>query len=383
MLAKLFNQASPSTSLYDRTLFWSVVGLAILGFIMVASASIAISENNPFMYAKKEFVHYILAICLGLLVLNIPASRWQQHSFSLLIITIIMLFVVLIVGSSVKGAARWLPLGVMNFQPAELTKLAFFCYLASYLSRKVEEVQRSFWGFCKPMGVMLVLSVLLLKQPDLGTVIVIFTVTLGILFVAGAKLWQFIAIISSGVTAFVLLIIFEPYRLKRVTAFMNPWEDQYNTGYQLTNSLMAIGNGGLWGQGLGNSLRKLGYLPEAHTDFIFAIIAEELGYVGCVLILCIVFFIALKAMKIGLKALQLKCQFSGYFACQIGIWFGFQSLVNVGVTSGLLPTKGLTLPLVSYGGSSLIIMCTAVAILLRIDFENRRLQIQARVRSKK
>lgn len=367
--------------LYDRSLLWAVIGLILFGVLMVTSASMSISEARPFFYTQRELVQLGLALFIMIITLYIPIQRWKTASIIILSITVIMLLAVLFVGSSIKGASRWIPLGVFNFQPAELSKLAMFCYLASYLARKSDEVQNSLWGFCKPMGVMLVLSILLLKQPDLGTVIVLFSVTLGILFIAGAKLWQFIALLGTGITLVILLIIFEPYRLTRFTTFLDPWKDATGSGYQLTSSLMAIGSGGFWGQGLGNSVRKLGYLPEAHTDFIFSIIAEELGYMGVIAILALLFFLSFKALSIGYRSLNAGSLFSGYLACQIGIWFGFQTFVNIGVTSGMLPTKGLTLPFISYGGSSLIIMSIAVALLLRIDFEFRQEQIQARVKA--
>lgn len=375
-IKRLFVMTVNTPSFYDRSLLWGTISLSIIGLIMVTSASIGFSESNLFIYAQKTAIQLLLAMLIAFILLNVSIESWMRYNFILLFIAIFMLIAVLVMNVSINGAARWIPLGVFNFQPAELTKLAFFCYLASYLSRKATEVQQSFWGFCKPMAVMLVLSFLLLKQPDLGTVIVLFVVTLSILFVAGARLWQFLAIITSGIVAFTLLIIFEPYRLKRITVFLNPWEEQYNAGYQLVNSLIAIGNGGIFGQGLGNSIRKLGYLPESHTDFIFAIIAEELGFIGCILVLSILFFIAVKALLISRKAMKQGNSFSGYFAFEIGIWFGFQSLVNVGVTSGLLPTKGLTLPFISYGGSSLIVMFAAIAVLLRIDYENRQQPIK-------
>lgn len=377
------NQVNAQSVLYDRGLLWAVIGLIVFGVLMVTSASMPISEAKPFFYTQRELVQLGLALFIMLITLYIPIVRWQHISSILLVVTIIMLVAVLFVGSSIKGASRWIPLGIFNFQPAELSKLALFCYLASYLSRKKDEVQSKLWGFFKPMTVMLVLSLLLLKQPDLGTVIVLFSVTLGILFIAGARLWQFFAILGTGISAVVLLILFEPYRLVRFTTFLDPWKDPTGAGYQLTSSLMAIGNGGLWGQGLGNSVRKLGYLPEAHTDFIFSIIAEELGYVGVIAILALLFFLTFKALSIGYRSLSVGALFSGYLACQIGIWFGFQTFVNVGVTSGMLPTKGLTLPFVSYGGSSLIVMSIAIALLLRIDFEFRQEQIQAKVRVKK
>lgn len=369
--------------LYDRTLLWLTFGLAIIGFVMVTSASMPIGQrlaDDPFLFAKRDALYLGLAFGLSLVTLRVPMEVWQRYSNIMLLMSIVMLLIVLVVGSSVNGASRWIALGPLRIQPAELSKLSLFCYLASYLVRKVEEVRSNFWGFCKPMGVMVVLAVLLLAQPDLGTVVVLFITTLAMLFLAGAKMWQFLAIIGSGVFAVVLLIIAEPYRMRRVTSFWNPWADPFGSGYQLTQSLMAFGRGEFWGQGLGNSVQKLEYLPEAHTDFIFSILGEELGYIGVVLALLMVFFVAFRAMSIGRRALEIDQRFSGFLACAIGVWFSFQALVNVGAAAGMLPTKGLTLPLISYGGSSLLIMSTAIVLLLRIDYETRLTKAQAFVK---
>ena len=370
--------------LYDRTLLWLTFGLAVVGFVMVTSASMPIGQrlaDDPFLFAKRDAIYLALAFGMSLVTLRVPMAVWQKYSNVLLLLSVVMLLVVLVVGSSVNGASRWISFGPLRIQPAEFSKLSLFCYLASYLVRKVDEVRSNFWGFCKPMGVMVVLAVLLLAQPDLGTVVVLFITTLAMLFLAGAKMWQFLAIIGSGAFAVVLLIIAEPYRMRRVTSFWNPWADPFGSGYQLTQSLMAFGRGEFWGQGLGNSVQKLEYLPEAHTDFIFSILGEELGYFGVVLALLMVFFVAFRAMSIGRRALELDQRFSGFLACSIGVWFSFQALVNVGAAAGMLPTKGLTLPLISYGGSSLIIMSTAIVLLLRVDFETRLAKAQAFVRS--
>ncbi|HGM5491902.1 TPA: cell division protein FtsW [Serratia fonticola] len=372
-----------SMVLYDRTLLWLTFGLAIVGFVMVTSASMPIGQrlaDDPFLFAKRDALYLGLAFGLSLVTLRIPMAVWQRYSNAMLLLSIVLLLVVLVVGSSVNGASRWIALGPLRIQPAELSKLSLFCYLASYLVRKVEEVRSNLWGFCKPMGVMVVLAVLLLAQPDLGTVVVLFITTLAMLFLAGAKMWQFLAIIGSGVFAVCLLIVAEPYRMRRVTSFWNPWADPFGSGYQLTQSLMAFGRGEFWGQGLGNSVQKLEYLPEAHTDFIFSILGEELGYIGVVLALLMVFFVAFRAMSIGRRALEIDQRFSGFLACSIGVWFSFQALVNVGAAAGMLPTKGLTLPLISYGGSSLIIMSTAIVLLLRIDYETRLTKAQAFVK---
>lgn len=372
-----------NTVMYDRTLLWLTLGLAAVGFVMVTSASMPVGQrlaDDPFLFAKRDALYLGLALVLALVTLRIPMEVWQRYSNVMLLLAIVLLLVVLAVGSSVNGASRWISLGPLRIQPAELSKLALFCYLSSYLVRKVEEVRNNFWGFFKPMSVMAVLATLLLAQPDLGTVVVLFITTLAMLFLAGARMWQFLAIIGSGVFAFVVLIVVEPYRMRRVTSFWNPWADPWGSGYQLTQSLMAFGRGELWGQGLGNSVQKLAYLPEAHTDFIFAILGEELGYIGVVLSLLMVFFVAFRAMSIGRRALEIDQRFSGFLACSIGIWFSFQALVNVGAAAGMLPTKGLTLPLISYGGSSLLIMSTAVVLLLRIDYETRLTKAQAFVK---
>ncbi|MCL6364382.1 cell division protein FtsW [Pectobacterium carotovorum subsp. carotovorum] len=369
-----------SIVLYDRTLVWLTLGLAVIGFVMVTSASMPVGQrlaSDPFLFAKRDAIYLGLAFGLSLITLRVPMDIWQRYSPVLLLLSMVMLLVVLAVGSSVNGASRWISLGPLRIQPAELSKLALFCYLSSYMVRKVEEVRNNFWGFCKPMGVMVVLAVLLLAQPDLGTVVVLFITTLAMLFLAGAKMWQFLAIIGCGVFAVGLLIVAEPYRMRRVTSFWNPWDDPFGSGYQLTQSLMAFGRGEFWGQGLGNSVQKLEYLPEAHTDFIFSILGEELGYIGVVLALLMIFFVAFRAMSIGKRALEIDQRFSGFLACSIGVWFSFQTLVNVGAAAGMLPTKGLTLPLISYGGSSLLIMSTAIVLLLRIDFETRLTKAQA------
>ncbi|WGL97667.1 cell division protein FtsW [Arsenophonus sp. aPb] len=374
------------TILYDRTLVWLTLGLAIIGFIMVTSASMPVGQRltqDPFFFAKRDVIYLILSFALALLVLNMPMVWWEKYNFLLLITALILLLVVLVAGSSVNGASRWINTGIVRIQPAEIAKLALFCYVSSYLVRKTDEVRTRFLGFIKPMCILILMAILLLLQPDLGTVIVLVVTTLALLFLAGARLAPFIIGIVICAVGVIGLIYFEPYRLRRITSFLNPWADPFGSGYQLTQSLMAFGRGELWGQGLGNSIQKLEYLPEAHTDFIFSVLAEELGYIGVVLVLLMLFFVAFRSMMIGKRALDAKQHFSGYLACSIGIWFTFQALVNVGAAAGMLPTKGLTLPLISYGGSSLLIMFIAIAILLRIDFETRLKRAQAFVRRTK
>ncbi|UWZ97923.1 cell division protein FtsW [Vibrio splendidus] len=368
------NRATPE-ALYDRQLVWIALGLMLTGLVMVTSASFPISArltDQPFHFMFRHAIFLVLALIVSSVILQIPMKRWFQYSMYLLGLSFFLLVVVLAVGKSVNGASRWIPLGLFNLQPAEVAKLSLFIFMAGYLVRKQDEVRKTFFGgFGKPIMVFGAFAVLLLGQPDLGTVVVMLVTLFGMLFIAGAKLSQFIALMVAGIAAVVGLIVIEPYRVRRVASFWEPWNDPFGSGYQLTQSLMAFGRGDWMGQGLGNSVQKLEYLPEAHTDFVFAVLAEELGFVGVTLVLILIFSLVLKAILIGKKAFENDQLFSGYLAFGIGIWFAFQTLVNVGAASGIVPTKGLTLPLISYGGSSLIVMSVAVSMLLRIDHECR------------
>lgn len=371
------NRSTPE-ALFDRQLVWIALGLMLTGLVMVTSASFPISSrltDQPFHFMFRHATFLILALIVSSVIVQIPMKRWFQYSTYLLALSFVLLIVVLAVGKSVNGASRWIPLGLFNLQPAEVAKLSLFIFMAGYLVRKQEEVRKTFFGgFGKPIIVFGLFALLLLGQPDLGTVVVMLVTLFGMLFIAGAKLSQFIALMVAGVAAVVGLIVIEPYRVRRVTSFWEPWNDPFGSGYQLTQSLMAFGRGDWMGQGLGNSIQKLEYLPEAHTDFVFAVLAEELGFVGVTLVLMLIFSLVFKAIFIGKRAFENDQVFSGYLAFGIGIWFAFQTLVNVGAASGIVPTKGLTLPLISYGGSSLIIMATAVSMLLRIDHECRLIE---------
>ncbi|MFC3024314.1 cell division protein FtsW [Vibrio zhugei] len=362
-------------ALFDRQLVWISLGLMLIGLVMVTSASFPISTrltHQPFHFMERHALFLFLSICTASVVMQVRMSQWMKFSSLLLALSAFLLLVVLVAGHSVNGASRWIPLGLFNLQPAEVAKLSLFMFMSGYLVRKQDEVRETFFGgFLKPIMVFGTLAVLLLCQPDLGTVVVMLVTLFGMLFIAGAKLTQFLALMMAGILAVVGLIAAEPYRIRRVTSFMDPWEDPFGSGYQLTQSLMAFGRGEWFGQGLGNSVQKLEYLPEAHTDFVFAVLGEELGFVGVVLVLMLIFSLVLKAIFIGKKAFEHDEYFGGYLAFGIGIWFAFQTLVNVGAAAGIVPTKGLTLPLISYGGSSLIVMSVAVAMLLRIDYECR------------
>lgn len=365
---------------YDLGFLLIALSLMSIGLMIVTSASMPTAArlfDNPFHFAIRHGIYMLLAVVAALVTLQIPMRWWQASNVYLLLLSLLLLVAVLVAGRTVNGATRWLAIGPLTIQAAEPAKLFFFCYLAGYLVRRYEEVTENLKGFIKPLAVLFFLALLLLMQPDLGTVVVMFATTVGLLFLAGARLWQFFGLLLSGLCAVVALIMFEEYRLRRITAFLDPWADPFGSGYQLTQSLMAYGRGHFFGQGLGNSLQKLEYLPEAHTDFIMAILAEELGFVGVCAVLALLMMLVLKALKLGNLALQQERPFEGYLAHSIGIWFAFQTTVNVGASAGLLPTKGLTLPLVSYGGNSLILMCVAVAILIRIDFELRMDGVQA------
>ncbi|MCY9844380.1 cell division protein FtsW [Vibrio caribbeanicus] len=365
----------PSRALYDRQLVWISLCLMLIGLVIVTSASFPISSrltNQPFHFMFRHGIFLLLALAVSGVILQIPLKRWFKYSSVLLFISILLLIVVLIAGKSVNGASRWIPLGLFNLQPAEVAKLSLFIFMAGYLVRKNDEVRSTFFGgFIKPIIVFGTLASLLLLQPDLGTVVVMLVTLFGMLFIAGAKLTQFLALMVVGLMSVATLIYIEPYRMRRVTSFLDPWEDPFGSGYQLTQSLMAFGRGEWLGQGLGNSIQKLEYLPEAHTDFVFAVLAEELGFIGVLCVLTLIFCLVLKAIMIGHKAFKYDQLFGGYLAFGIGIWFAFQTLINVGAAAGMVPTKGLTLPLISYGGSSLIIMSSAVSILLRVDHECR------------
>lgn len=312
-----FNVKKNYIILYDRTLVWLSLILSSIGLIMVISASIPIGQSlyhDAFFFVKREILYFFLIFFLSFVFLRTPIIFWQNNSNIILIISIIMLFLVFLVGHSIHGSYRWINIGLLHIQPSEICKISSFCYISSYLSRKSNEVRSNFWGFFKPISIIIVESILLLAEPDLGTVIVLFFTSLSVLFLSGAKIGQFLVIISISILTVILLILLEPYRMNRILSFWNPWKDPFGNGYQLTQSLMALGRGNFLGQGLGNSIQKLNYLPDAHSDFIFSIIAEELGYLGSFIILLIIFSICLRAMNIGKKALDKKKNFRRIFS---------------------------------------------------------------------
>jgi len=379
-LPKWLIPQSTEVATFDRTYIVLAISMYMIGLVMVSSSSMPIAErlfDNPFHFIIRHMIYIGLSLIVAIFIMQIPMNRWQQHSTALLIFSIVLLVIVLLAGHTVNGSKRWIVIGPITVQAAEPAKLFFFCYLAAYLVRRREEVMENVKGFIKPLVVFGLLASLLLFQPDLGTVIVMFVTTFGLLFLAGAKLWQFISIALVGLSSIGALAYFSPYRWARVTGFLDPWQDPFGTGYQLTQSLMAYGRGEVFGQGLGNSIQKLEYLPEAHTDFVMAVLAEEFGFFGVSIILLLSMTLVTKALLLGRKAVNKEKYFEGFFAYAIGIWFCFQAAVNVGASAGIVPTKGLTMPLISYGGSSMIIMTIALVVLLRIDHELRLQSIQA------
>lgn len=377
---KYFSSESDVYLLYDRTMLWMLLGLMCVGFIMVSSGSIPVGIrllNDPFYFIKREIFYYSITILASLVVLNTPVVAWKNFSVFMLLFSYVMLLISLIFNHSINGASRWIMWGSLCMQPAELSKLSFINYLACYISRKSKELCTNFWGICKPIVVMTLLNIFLLVQPDFGSVIIIFFTTLFILFLFGAKLYQLMIVFILHALLIILLVLCKPYRIQRMLVFWDPWKDPFGHGYQLTQSLMAFGRGEYFGQGLGNSIQKMEYLPEAHTDFIFSIISEELGCIGAILILFMLFVVVFRAMMIGFNALRINQKFSGILSCSISIWLALQIFINIGSVSGILPTKGLTLPFISYGGSSFIITVIANILLLRIDFEVRLIERHA------
>ena len=361
----------------DRRLLFAVASLLTLGLVMVGSASISMAASKldqPMFYFIRQTIFAAMGLGLAWMVVSIRLSFWQKNAHYLLVLGIILLVLVLIpgIGREVNGSRRWLPFGPINLQVAELIKLFSIIYIADYLQRHRGKLKESFFKIFGPLVLLAVAALLLLLQPDMGSVVVILSTVLAMLFLGGARLDVFIALIFSLAIAFAGLIWFAPYRMQRLQSFMDPWADPFGSGFQLTQALIAFGRGDWLGVGLGSSMQKLFYLPEAHTDFLYSILAEELGLIGAMTVIVLFFLFIWRALAIG-RAAELAGQvFSAQIAYGIGIWLGLQACVNMGVNMGALPTKGLTLPLMSYGGSSLLIVCVAIALLFRVDLETRQ-----------
>jgi cell division protein FtsW len=363
-------------AMMDWWLFGAAVMLLCFGMVMVSSASMTVGDRlagDPFYYLYRHLFAVGLGIAGALICFMVPMEQWQKAGPLLAFFGLLLLLLLLVpgVGKTVNGATRWIPLGFFNLQSSEFMKLFMVLYIAGYLVRRQDEVARSFWGFAKPMLLLVITSSLILQQPDFGTTVVLFATALGMLFLGGVVLYQFAVLIGLAGAAGWALIYFSPYRWQRMTTFLNPWDDPFNTDFQLSQALIAFGRGEVSGVGLGNGIQKQFYLPEAHTDFIMAVVGEEFGLIGTLGVIFLFAFITWRAFQIGARAEARDERFSAYTAYGLGLWIGMQAFINIGVNVGMLPTKGLTLPFMSYGGNSIIVASLLMTLLLRIDYETR------------
>ncbi len=353
------------------------VFLLLYGLVMVGSASLEIGAktyHDPFYLLTRHSAYLVLSAIAAIAAISVPIKMWQKYDVLLLALSLFMLAVVLVpgIGKEVNGSTRWIPLGPFSFQGSEFVKLFIMMYMAGYLVRRKDEIETSLSGFAKPLVMLTLIVLLLLAQPDFGAAIVIISAAMGMIFLAGVPARFFVPLVALCVSAVALIATLQPYRLARFTAFVDPWEHQFGSGYQLTQALIAFGRGEWLGLGLGNSIQKLFFLPEAHTDFLFSIIAEELGIVGAGLVIVLFAWLVVRGLAVGNAARRCELLFHAYLAYGIALIIGIQASVNLGVNLGILPTKGLTLPFMSYGGNSLIVSCMMIAVLLRIDFETRQ-----------
>ena len=368
---------------FDLPLLIAALGLLSFGFVMVASASMTIGDTcckDPFFFVTRHTLAMGLALGAGLLTFTVPVSWWERMGAWFFLGTVGALILVLVpgIGHNVNGATRWIPLGPLNLQPSEFMKLFAVIYIAGYLVRHADDVANKLSGFIRPMILIGLAAALILKQPDFGTTTVMLATVMGLLFLGGVSVMPFAVLFGTVLVGLTFLVMTSEYRMRRILSFLNPFEDPFNSGYQLSQALIGFGRGEWLGVGLGNGIQKQYFLPEAHTDFIATVIAEELGLVGMLAIIATFAFIAWRAFSIGARAQAAGNRFAAYTAQGIGLWLGLQAFVNIGVNSGMLPTKGLTLPFLSYGSNSLIVVCMAIAILLRIDATIRQDEAESR-----
>ncbi len=370
-------------ALYDRWLLSAVIALLIIGLMMVASSSVMVSTkyfHQPFHFLIRQACYLFIGCLVAIVIMRIDSSTWEKCSVPMVFICLFLLIMVLIpgVGRVVNGSRRWLSLGPIGVQVSELAKMTMVLYVAGYLVRQKNNMTKGAAGFIRPMIVLSMFAFLLLLEPDFGATVVITGTVMSMLFLTGVKVRYYIGLMILVAVSLATLAVSSPYRLARLTAFLNPWADQFNSGYQLTQSLIAFGRGGVFGLGLGGGVQKLLYLPEAHTDFLFAVLAEELGLAGILLVMMLYGILVWRGLLIGYTAYTKERLFAAFTAYGMTFWLGLQAAINMGVNSGLLPTKGLTLPLLSYGGASLVVNCMVVALLLRIDHENRWQSLELR-----
>ncbi len=369
-----FTEEDDETS--DTLLISVITALILIGIVMVATASVSIGQKEyqqPFWFVIRHGVYLLVGFSLSLIVLRVHSSVWYNKGPVLLFISIILLALVWMpgLGFRANGSSRWLTFGFFNVQPSEIAKLAVLIYLAGYLLRHNEDTRETLAGFVRPLSVILLVSALLLSEPDMGTTVILFTSCMVVMFLAGARITVFGLMFGLIASLFIFIAVFTPYMLDRLLLFWDPWQDANNKGYQLTNSLMAFGVGGYFGTGLGGSMQKLLWLPEPHTDFVFAILGEELGLLGTLTVIVLFAILIWRIYRIAGCALEKQMHFEAYLAYGIGTLIGLQAFINMGVNMGLLPTKGLTLPLMSYGGSSLVMTLISLAMILRIDYDVR------------
>jgi len=377
VIARLAHRSIPASRLVaglDLPMLFAVLALLGIGLVMVASASMDLASRNfgePFHFFQRQILFAFLGLLAGLVFWSVPLRRWETAGPLLLVLILLLLVVVLIpgVGRTVNGATRWIPLGVFNLQVSEPVKLLVVLYMSGYIVRHYSNLRLHFIGFVRPLIALGLGTVLLLLQPDFGGAVIMLAIGMGMLFLAGAKLWQFAALGATIAVAMSLMALATPYRVARLTAFLDPWQDPFATGFQLTQSLIAIGSGSWLGAGLGGSVQKLFYLPEAHNDFLFAVFAEEFGFAGVVVLVGLFTLLVWRCFVIALRAERGGHAFGSHVAFGIGIWIGLQAAINLGVNMGVLPTKGLTLPFLSYGGSSLIVTLAAMGLLSRVQWE--------------
>jgi cell division protein FtsW len=366
---------------FDQGLIWSAILLLSLGLIMVYSASISIAETSrgtdgyAAYFLVRHGIYLVVGLLIGLIAFQIPMRLWQKYSLYPFLLGMTLLVLVLIpgIGNEVNGSRRWLSLFVVNLQPSEFMKLFVVMYVANYTISRAAYLDQFRKGFVPILIVMMMLGFLLLREPDLGAFVVITVIVIAVLFLGGMNLKLFGGIIGLSLVGLLALIWLEPYRMQRIIGFIDPWDDPYGKGYQLSHALIAFGRGGWQGVGMGGSVEKLYYLPEAHTDFLLAVIAEELGFIGVMTVVILFTWLVIRAFVIGRQAATRERFFPALVAQGIGVWIGVQAFINMGVNMGILPTKGLTLPLMSFGGSSIVANCIALAVLLRVDWENRQL----------
>ena len=373
----------------DWGLVWVTVALLLFGLVMVYSASVAMPDNPKFsrsahtFFLTRHLLSLLVASLAAYLAFQIPMATWEKYAPWLFMGSLLLLVLVLVpfIGKGVNGARRWIPLGVMNFQPSELAKFAVLLYAANYMVRKMEVKERFFRAVLPMAFAVGIVGVLLLAEPDMGAFMVISVIAMGILFLGGVNARMFFVISAVVVVAFGMMVMFSEWRRERIFAYMDPWSEKYalGKGYQLSHSLIAFGRGEIFGVGLGGSIEKLHWLPEAHTDFLMAVIGEEFGLVGVLVVIALFVWMIRRIMHIGRQSIALDRLFSGLVAQGVGIWMGFQTFINIGVNLGALPTKGLTLPLMSYGGSAIVMNLIALAVVLRIDYENRVMMRGSRV----